>query len=562
MSSFARMHSHFPNPIVEQHANSDEADTTGPVRYIGNFHKTLPHDGSGHVSVGAYALLAAAETARGYEAVPGGTSSADGMASPLAGVANEALGPHPLSLSMGPAPRVLGLSTAAEMVELQWMALLRDEPLHALAGAAQVGCAIKDLNGAFAAAVADDPNSDPGKLQLGVDLPQQVGTLHLSPQTIFRCGLPGEDVGPFVSQFLLLDAPFGTQTISQKQTPYAKGQQFLVTFAGWVHAQNSGHDAQGRNYEASDAPKATGRRHIATMRDLARFVHRDALHQAYFNACLILLSLAGGNPAAYLDPGNPYVGAGKLQRQKAFASFGGPHILTLVSEVAARALKVVWHQKWRVHRRLRPEAYGGLLHVQNTAKSTDYGLPDTAFASKAAKLILGANQSPLLPVPFPSGSPTHPAYGAGHATVAGACVTILKAWFNEDATIPDPVEAQHHDDDAEGPDVPPKWSGAPLTVGGELNKVASNIAMGRTMAGVHWRSDNTRSLRLGEQIATIMLARQMRDYVDRKSTSGSSDLAVPAQLTYTSFDGVPTTITPEGVFSGQAVTDGFYDRFL
>ncbi len=31
---------------------------------------------------------------------------------------------------------------------------------------------------------------------------------------------------------------------------------------------------------------------------------------------------------------------------------------------------------------------------------------------------------------FPEGSPTHPSYGAGHATVAGACVTILKAWFD------------------------------------------------------------------------------------------------------------------------------------
>jgi len=31
----------------------------------------------------------------------------------------------------------------------------------------------------------------------------------------------------------------------------------------------------------------------------------------------------------------------------------------------------------------------------------------------------------LLPMAFPEGSPIHPAYGAGHATVAGACVTIL-----------------------------------------------------------------------------------------------------------------------------------------
>ena len=29
----------------------------------------------------------------------------------------------------------------------------------------------------------------------------------------------------------------------------------------------------------------------------------------------------------------------------------------------------------------------------------------------------------------------HPAYGAGHATVAGACVTILKAFFDTSAVL-------------------------------------------------------------------------------------------------------------------------------
>ena len=45
-----------------------------------------------------------------------------------------------------------------------------------------------------------------------------------------------------------------------------------------------------------------------------------------------------------------------------------------------------------------------------------------------------------------------------------------------------------------------------MTVGGELNKLAANVAMGRSMGGVHWRTDNTRSLRLGEQISTIILS--------------------------------------------------------
>jgi hypothetical protein len=45
-----------------------------------------------------------------------------------------------------------------------------------------------------------------------------------------------------------------------------------------------------------------------------------------------------------------------------------------------------------------------------------------------------------------------------------------------------------------------------LTIEGELNKLASNVAMGRSMGGVHWRSDNTRSLILGEVLAAQILS--------------------------------------------------------
>ena len=103
---------------------------------------------------------------------------------------------------------------------------------------------------------------------------------------------------------------------------------------------------------------------------------------------------------------------------------------------------------------------------------------------------------------FPEGSPTHPAYGAGHATVAGACVTILKAWFDENAPVANPVVAS---DDGEA--LVPYTGGdaGRLTVGGELNKVAANIAIGRNMAGVHWRSDYFDSIRLGERVAICIL---------------------------------------------------------
>jgi hypothetical protein len=45
------------------------------------------------------------------------------------------------------------------------------------------------------------------------------------------------------------------------------------------------------------------------------------------------------------------------------------------------------------------------------------------------------------------------------------------------------------------------WKGAGLTVGGELDKLASNISLGRDFAGLHWRSDALAGLHMGEEVA-------------------------------------------------------------
>ena len=47
-----------------------------------------------------------------------------------------------------------------------------------------------------------------------------------------------------------------------------------------------------------------------------------------------------------------------------------------------------------------------------------------------------------------------------------------------------------------------------LTVEGELNKLASNISIGRNWAGVHYFTDYYESVRMGEQIALGILAEQ------------------------------------------------------
>jgi hypothetical protein len=59
------------------------------------------------------------------------------------------------------------------------------------------------------------------------------------------------------------------------------------------------------------------------------------------------------------------------------------------------------------------------------------------------------------------------------------------------------------------------WRGAALTLGNEIDKLASNIALGRDAAGVHYRSDSVRGLFVGEQQALGLLRDYSRTYNER-----------------------------------------------
>lgn len=527
---------------------------TQKIKGLGSFHKTLPHNQFGEVNPAAFdALVAGTEgDGSGFDAVPKGTPTAAKLVNPQGGLAHDQLTHHPASYSMPPAPKARGVSTAVEMTELYWMALLRDIPFDQFDAHADTATAATEINTRFQQAVAPTPDS--GHLMTGLDVPGAEGTLApITPQNLFRLGLPGEEVGPLVSQFFIRNCNYGTQTIDQMQRPYKKDRDYLTAFGDWLAAQNGGRDQtstprdpNGQDYSHANEDSAANfedkPRYISTMRDLARFVNKDALHQAYFNGAIILLS--GG---ANWTPGNPYT---SKPREAGFGVLGGPHILALVSEIATRALKVVWNQKWQVNLRLRPEAYGGLVHVQKigiggASGKRPYGLPAWVATTTAANRVKAKYNSLLLPMAFSPGSPVHPAYGAGHATVAGACVTILKAFFKTfDTTpqgnvVPTLFKTLTEPNAPFGPGQPitsyvtgvvnapggdegvrtplPAAVANKLTIEGELNKLAMNVAMGRSMGGVHWRTDNTRSLTLGEALAAEMLADITTDANERPS---------------------------------------------
>ena len=60
------------------------------------------------------------------------------------------------------------------------------------------------------------------------------------------------------------------------------------------------------------------------------------------------------------------------------------------------------------------------------------------------------------------------------------------------------------------------YTGGPLTVEGELNKIGVNVANGRNIAGVHWRTDGRESMLLGEQVAISMLQDTQRTFNENR----------------------------------------------
>jgi hypothetical protein len=389
------------------------------------------------------------------------------------------------------------------MVELYWQAALRDVPFSEYATHPLAQMAAADLSG-----LTDFRGPRAGG--------------RITPDTLFRGFTLGDLSGPYVSQFLWQPIPFGVQSISQRMRTVMPGFNYLTSYLDWLNAQNGCVPTQ---------PIQADRvlRYVRNGRDLDRWVHIDVLFQAYFNAMLILLvgpdptdEVTGGGMGAPLNPGNPYLHS---RTQTGFGTFGGPAISAAVAEVATRALKAVWYQKWFVHRRLRPEAFGGRVHNLLTNPGLNYPVHRDVLNSAGLSEVFGRYGTYLLPQGYPEGCPLHPAYGAGHATVAGASVTMLKSLFDESFVIPNPVVAT-----SDGLSLVP-YSGPDLTVGGELNKLAANVAMGRNFAGIHWRSDYAESLRLGEAVTISILRDQRLTY---KEDYGGS--------TFTKFDGTRVTV--------------------
>lgn len=442
-------------------ANGDEERLPGRVAC---FTKGLPHDGAGWVEAISYDLLLKAIATGDQEdfyRVP--LEAAAHLVNPQAAWSYELIGPDASQPSMPAPPSFDSAEQAAEMVELYWQAQLRDVPFSAYGDHPLARQAASELSRL---------DSFPGPRRDGL----------VSPETLFRGPFAGELVGPYVSQFLWHTMPWASVVVRPKIKTVVPGLDYLTDYGDWLSTQSGGLNGSN-NFDEQD-------RFIRNGRDLGEYVHRDVSYQPFMQACL-----AGFRMGCVVDKANPYY----LSRSEtAFITFGQSFMFYLLGVVTQAALKVCWYQKWRVHRRARPEELGGRLEAHRRGLTKLPVHPDL-LASAALARVVEQTGTALLPQAYPEGCPLHPSYPAGHAVIAGACATAIKALLDESYPIPNPVVASD-----DGLSLVP-YRGPELTVGGELDKLAGNMAFGRNFAGIHWRSDGVEGLRLGEQVAIAVL---------------------------------------------------------
>lgn len=532
LASFTKGLRHTDEGVIASNADFEQfvkATASGSVSEIARLPLGPTRDGNGNFRWRSEAARSGPACVRGWESM-------------AAGLAYDLQGPDPQSVVMPPAPTLGSDELVAEMAEVYVMALARDISIARWEENKTISDAILELNKLTWFAKPSEIGASEAEAA------RRRGKVSLN--NIFRGLLPGSLVGPYLSQFLIggsnhIDSgpsgratgmiQYGAITIDQRVRIAKGGVDFMTEFDYFLDIQDGANLSGRETYES-------GTRLITTLRDLATYVHFDALYEAYLNACLIML--ANKVP---MDPGLPFLEDDSIDKQQGFALYGGPHILTLVTEVATRALKAVRYSKFNVHRRARPETIAGLIHLQKTKGSfpqvkklvselepilekiaahnralsaangnsfnerkhhsgshsgsdsdSDSGSDNASHSNRVNRST--AENSYLLPMAFSEGSPMHPSYGSGHATVAGACVTVLKAFFCENHVLENVYEV-----DEDGKSLVKSSTSDKLTVRGELEKLADNISIGRDVAGVHYFSDQWESLLLGERIAIGIL---------------------------------------------------------
>ena len=493
----------FPHPT-----NGDE-ETYANQSFAGSFSKTLPHDAvTGLVVPSAYQALIngfTQGTQAALDAVPAGGPGK--LAGPLSPLAFQLQGVDTTAATQAfVPPSINSAGGAAEMVELYWEAFVRDVPFIDYSSNPLIAQAVSDLNKLSAFA----------------------GPSPVTPQNIFRYGtssaFPNANaffdatIGPYTSQILYqthgLDGvtyvpqistklPVADPNTGQVLTGPGTGVDFMTNFPEYLFVENG---KGAFDHTDTTDPQV---RFVRNGRDMGALVSQDSIYSIYFRAAIILQGL--GVP---VQPSSPYANDTRIN---GFNTFSTAWLFNLIG-AAQQTEGPAFYQKWYVHRKLRPEAFGNLVDgILGKRFTLSPSLHSDLLNSAVLPLIFQRNQqlnvkrgagttgSVLLPQQSNNGSPSHPDPPAGHAFTAGCSVTLLKAVF--DVGTPDnpkpwpapPVQAS-----ADGLSLVP--ASGNLTLLGELNKLAFNVSEGRDWLGIHTRiGGNSLGMTLGEATAISLL---------------------------------------------------------
>jgi hypothetical protein len=248
---------------------------------------------------------------------------------------------------------------------------------------------------------------------------------------LFRSpNIPGNVSGPFVSQFLMQPFVMGSQTITQSYLKELPKVAESITSSGWLDIQN-GKTPAGTNTSGDTSFICNGQM-------LGSIVHTDALTQFYINAAVLASSL-GFKIWGKENMSNNTINTG-------FQTGGLPNLISALGEVSNQALISAWEQKYS-YMRVRPEVFAQRIETIKNNYNSVSGAPyypdikticdrvgsdkESGCANILSKITeQNANSTYYLPLMYPEGSPTHPSYPAGHSVVAGACCTLLKAFYS------------------------------------------------------------------------------------------------------------------------------------
>ncbi|HWO08539.1 MAG TPA: hypothetical protein VNN80_03645, partial [Polyangiaceae bacterium] len=416
------------------------------------------------------------------------------LVQPLATLAVNVSGLATPQHAIPPAPALASAERAADAIEAYWQALLRDVPFSEYYSGTQNQLVLAAAGELSSLSGYTGPRDAKGRVTpelLFRGTARYIDERDRSGRTARHVVPQGVLDGPYISQFILRDIPYSVQSIpGLLRVPVAGAENdFNANYDDWLALQDGRLTPRSTVFDSA-------RRYLFTGRDLAEYAHGGA--PAFWAAAQLLgTTVAAGGFGAPLHPNNPYLALTKSS--SGAGTFGFAAVQAYLPLGTSREIRANYWQKWFVQRTLRPEAYGGLIH-NHLVNGKDYPIHSDALSSEAVARVFERNGTYLLPGAYPEGAPNHSSYPGGASSIGAVNATFLKAFFDESFVIPDPVQPDPRDPTKLIP-----YEGPPLTVGGELNKLATNLGQGRNWAGIHFRSDAAASLPQAEEVAIAIL---------------------------------------------------------